>query len=225
MSCVIRITARSRSCCSRADQFQDLRLRRDVQRRRRFVGDQHARLGGERQRDHHPLAQAAGQFERIRIDPLRRPGNADHRQQLDRPRPRARASTASRAGGSPRSAGCRSVWKADSELIGSWNTRPISPPRIAAHRRRRRAAASRGRRPCPSAPAQQDLAADDAAGAFDDAQDGARGDALAAAGLADDAERPAGDTGRTRRHRPRARRPHRRRSACAGRAPTGSAQP
>ena len=23
------------------------------------------------------------------------------------------------------------VWNADSELIGSWNTRPISPPRMA----------------------------------------------------------------------------------------------
>ena len=71
-----------------ADQLQDLRLRGDVQRRRRLVGDQHARLGGQRQRDHHALPQAAGQFERIRIDALRRPRNADQRQQFDRPRPR-----------------------------------------------------------------------------------------------------------------------------------------
>ena len=38
-------------------------------------------------------------------------------------------------------------------------------------------------------PAQHDLTADDAAGAFDDAQDGARGHALAAAGFTDDAQR------------------------------------
>ena len=41
--------------------------------------------------------------------------------------------------------------------------------------------------------AQQDFAADDAAGALDDAQDGAGGDAFAAAGFADDAQRAAGE--------------------------------
>ena len=40
---------------------------------------------------------------------------------------------------------------------------------------------------------QQDFAGYDAAWAFDDAQDGARGDALAAAGFADDAESAAGE--------------------------------
>ena len=88
MSWVIRITASPRSCCKSPDQFENLRLRGHVQRGGRLIGDQDARLGRQRQRDHHPLAQPAGQFERIRIDPLRRARNADHRQQFDRPRPR-----------------------------------------------------------------------------------------------------------------------------------------
>ncbi len=84
------------------------------------------------------------------------------------------------------------VWKADSELIGSWNTRPISPPRIARMSAPSEASFTRSTT-APVGATQQDFAGDDAAGAFDDAQDGARGDALAAAGFADDAERAAGE--------------------------------
>ena len=80
------------------------------------------------------------------------------------------------------------VWNADSELIGSWNTRPISPPRIA-----RICAPSDGSlhqvHHAAVRAAQHDLAADDAAGPFDDAQDGPRGHAFAAARFADDAQR------------------------------------
>ena len=44
------------------EQVEDLRLDRDVQRRRRLVGDQHVGVGGERDRDRDPLAQAAAQL-------------------------------------------------------------------------------------------------------------------------------------------------------------------
>ncbi len=42
-----------------AQEVEDLRLSGDVERRRRLVGDQDARLGGERHRYHHALAQTA----------------------------------------------------------------------------------------------------------------------------------------------------------------------
>ena len=45
----------------------------------------------------------------------------------------------------------------------------------------------------PVGATQQDLTGHDAAGAFDDAQDGARSDALAATGFTDDAEGAAGE--------------------------------
>ena len=54
------------------DQAEDLRLDGDVERRRRLVGDEDPRLAGERQRDHRPLAHAAGQLVRILLcAPLR----------------------------------------------------------------------------------------------------------------------------------------------------------
>ena len=46
-------------------QLQDLRLYRDVQRRRRLVGDQQRRAADQGHGDHRPLAQAAGELERI----------------------------------------------------------------------------------------------------------------------------------------------------------------
>ena len=48
-----------------ADQLEDLRLHGDVERRGRLVGDEHLGAAGERHRDHHPLAHAAGQLVRV----------------------------------------------------------------------------------------------------------------------------------------------------------------
>ena len=42
-----------------AEQFEQLRLDRDIERRRRFVGDQELRFARERHRDHCALAHAA----------------------------------------------------------------------------------------------------------------------------------------------------------------------
>ncbi len=54
------------------DQFQDLRLRRDVERGRRLVGDQERRIEDQRGRDHHALALPAGDLMRIGgVHPLR----------------------------------------------------------------------------------------------------------------------------------------------------------
>ena len=57
------------SCLDLADEVEDVRLHRHVERGRRFVGDQERRLARQRHRDHHPLAHAAA--ERVRV--LRRP--------------------------------------------------------------------------------------------------------------------------------------------------------
>ncbi len=43
-----------------ADQLENLRLDRHVERRRRLVGDQQARFARQRHRDHHALSHAAG---------------------------------------------------------------------------------------------------------------------------------------------------------------------
>ena len=64
-SWVIRIVARPRSRFSRSQQFEDLRLDRHVERRRRLVGDQHFRLQRQRHRDHRPLPHPAGELVRV----------------------------------------------------------------------------------------------------------------------------------------------------------------
>ena len=56
-----------------ADQLQDLRLRRDVERGGRLVGDQQLRLERQRHGDHRALALAAGEL--MRIGPAPRPAD------------------------------------------------------------------------------------------------------------------------------------------------------
>src|SRR5436190_3670283 len=51
-----------------AQQIEDLRLDRDVERRRRLVGDDERRLAGERERDHDALPHAARELMRVRRD-------------------------------------------------------------------------------------------------------------------------------------------------------------
>ena len=57
-SWVIRIVARLRSRLRPSQQGEDLGLDRDVERRRRLVGDQHLGLQRQRHRDHRPLSHA-----------------------------------------------------------------------------------------------------------------------------------------------------------------------
>ena len=58
------------------EQLEDLRLHDDVERRRRLVGDHQRGPAGERERDHHALALAAGELVRV--------GAGDARRQPDR---------------------------------------------------------------------------------------------------------------------------------------------
>ena len=64
-------------------EFEDLRLDRDVERGGRFVGDQQRGVVGQRHGDHHALALAAGQLVRKRIEAVFRVGEAGLVQHLD----------------------------------------------------------------------------------------------------------------------------------------------
>ena len=66
-----------------AHQVEDLRLQGDVERGGRLVRDQQARVAGQRHRDHHALAHAAGELVRIFVDALVGRGNVNPAQQLD----------------------------------------------------------------------------------------------------------------------------------------------
>ena len=81
-----------------ADQLQDLGADGGVERGGGLVADEQPRAHGHRHGDHHPLLEAAGELVRIGIDALRRVGDADHAEHLDRragaprrPRPRCGA--------------------------------------------------------------------------------------------------------------------------------------
>jgi hypothetical protein len=68
-----------------ADQREDLRLDRDVERGGRLVRNQQRRTAGEGHRDHHPLTHSAGKLMRITRQHSPRFGNAhllEHRQRL-----------------------------------------------------------------------------------------------------------------------------------------------
>ncbi len=65
-----------------ADQVQNLALGGDIQRRRRLIGDQQARVVGQGHGDHHPLALPAGKLERIGARQHHRVWQVDLREQL-----------------------------------------------------------------------------------------------------------------------------------------------
>ena len=172
-----------------AQQLEDLRLGRHVERGGRLVGDQELGSHDERHRDHRALAQPAAQLEGVLVHALLRragcrPGGASR--SLARAPPSCRAPGAA---GSPRSIWLPIVWTGLNEVIGSWKISAISPPRICAHLPALRGRGGPGRSSRPSPSRSEDLPADDPARPLDDPQDRARGDALAAAALADDAQR------------------------------------
>ena len=154
-SWVISMIAMPSSLLELAHQVEDLRLGGHVERGGRLVGDQQRRVAGERHRDHRPLAQAAAQlvWRSSSTRSLRR-GTPDPPQQSRSP---ARAPPrACRAGWWSRIASMiwlPTVWTGLNEVIGSWKTSAISPPRIARISRavRRRAAPGRPSSPRPAA--------------------------------------------------------------------------
>ena len=113
-----------------AQQLEDLRLDRHVERGRRLVGDQQLRVARERHRDHHALAHAAGQLVRVVVARAGRPRGC-RRARASRPRA-PRASFARRPRWSrTASAICSPTVKTGlSEVIGSWKIIEISLPRI-----------------------------------------------------------------------------------------------
>jgi len=152
-------------------QVQHLRLDRDVQRRRRLVGDDQLRAAGDGDCDHHPLAHPAGELVRELVHPAPRLRDADQVQQLDRPAPR-------RAPGHPlmpadhlhdlRAHGQHRVQRRHRLLHDERDA--LAPD--AAQRRGRS-----GQKVCP---AEQHAAAQDAGRGRQQAQQGERGDRLAA---------------------------------------------
>ncbi len=66
------------------DQVQDLRLDRHVERRGGLVGDQQLGVVDQRHRDHRALPHPAGELVRVAVDPLAGLGDAHPVQQLDR---------------------------------------------------------------------------------------------------------------------------------------------
>ena len=146
-------------------------------------------LAGERHRDHHPLAHAAGELVRVGVA-ARAPasGMPTCAEQLDR-------ALARRARGGT---GCAAARLADlradraapgsSDVIGSWKIIAISAPRTAR--------SSRSARPPGRAPRSPIDPPSTRAPVGQQAQHRERGDRLAAARLADDAERAAAPTRR-----------------------------
>src|SRR5207342_2331821 len=72
----------------RGEERQDLFLDRDVERSRRLVAEEEPRLARERDRDHHPLPQPAGELVWICARSSRWIRNADEAQELERAIPR-----------------------------------------------------------------------------------------------------------------------------------------
>ena len=127
--------------CSSQRQLQDLRLRGDVERGGRLVGDQQRRLEHQRHRDHDALALAARELVRIATRPCARARAAAPRATMSSTFARrcggARAACARAA---PRRSGRRSVITGLSAVIGSWK---IIDMRVARSSRRRAARRAR----------------------------------------------------------------------------------
>ena len=183
-----------------AQQRQHLRLGGDVDRRRRLVGDQQARLAAQRHGDHGALAQAARELPGIGVDPLLRHRDADVAEQADR--------DVARLGPRELAAVVLPAMTVQQDRLDDLVADRVHRAE-GGHRllRDQRDLARRGCRASPAprggslreidrlravAPAEADLARGDAAGPFDQLQDRLHGHALAAAAFADDAEHLAG---------------------------------
>ncbi len=174
------------------DQGEDLRLDGDVERRRRLVGDQQRGSAHQRHRDHRPLAQAAGELERIALEGAFRVRESDQAEHLLRPRhavppadlvveeQRLADLVADRVQGRER----------HHRFLE--DHRYVAPANRADRRAVRLEPRDVDRRPVGSRGVEQDLAGRDAGGLGQDAQDGLRRHRLARAGFADERQRPAG---------------------------------
>jgi hypothetical protein len=173
-----------------AQQVEDLRLGGHVERRRRLVRDQQAGASGEGHGDHRSLADAPAELVGVLLQPSLGAGHARQPEQFDRP-------LAGRRRRHP-------VVQADGlgDLVADGVHRTEGGHRLLEHQRHVAPPDGPHLPPLgveagqvalgPVGEPEDDLPPHDAPRALDDAQDGAGGDALAAAALADEAERPAG---------------------------------
>ena len=83
-SWVMKMIAALRSLLQFAQQPQHLRLGGHVHGRRRFVGDEQARVARQRHGDHGALAQAAAQLPRVSVQALLGHRDAHVAKQLER---------------------------------------------------------------------------------------------------------------------------------------------
>jgi hypothetical protein len=135
-----------------ADQLEHLRLDRHVQRGRRLVAQQHLRLGGQRDRDRHPLAHATRQLMRICSRARRRAGDTDQIEELDGARPGGAAGHSedpARYLGDLRADGLHRVQRTERILEHHRHPPAPGPSRIAARQREARAGQRDGAAFCP----------------------------------------------------------------------------
>ena len=164
------------------EQVEDLGLDRHVERGRRLVGDQQLRVAGERDGDHHALAHAAGELVRIVVEASCSVRNTDLLEELDRALARGVLLHVEVAPQRLRDL------RSDLERRVQRRHRVLEDHRhlAAAHVLELAVAELR-----QVAPVEHDRAVDDLRRRLgDEAHDRESRDRLAAAGLADDAERP-----------------------------------
>ena len=90
-----------------AHQLEDLGLHRDVERRRRLVGDEQRRVHRQRLGDHRALSLTARQLVRVRVDAPLRVGDLDELEQLDGAAPGQLRATSPGGCGASRRSGSR----------------------------------------------------------------------------------------------------------------------
>ena len=196
-SWVISRIERPNSRLSVGEQAQDLRLYGDVERGRRFVGDEQLGIAHQRHRDHHALAQPAGELMRKLAEPHLRRRDPDAAHQLDGTleRGRARGALVARQHLGHLRADREGRIEARHRLLEDHRHAVAADARHRAVGERRQVGPGKVHARCAALPA-----------AREQAHDGERGDRLAAAGLADQAMRLALlDPQRGAAHRARSR--------------------
>ena len=189
MLCATNSIVRPSRCAEVGEQVEHGRLHRDVERRDGLVGDQDLGLERERARDRDALALAARELARVGVERARR--QADEVEQLAAARVDAGARARARARAAARASAWRTVMRGLSDEYGSW--------KIICTRRR---SAARALAPAAAWPSTSTSPR----GRLVEADDAAPERRLAAARLADEAERLAARDRSGRRRRRRAAR-------------------
>ncbi len=185
-----------------AQEVDDLRLQRHVERGRRLVGDEQVGIHEERHGDGDALAHPAGELVRVVIDALLRVGDADPAQHLDGARPLGGGGLAALAVLDVAPSASPTESTGLSAVIGSWKTIAISRAAQVAQLARRTVAST-------SRPLNRISPALDRGVGRQQANHRGDDGRLAAAALADQADdapraAPSGDTPRTARTGPAA---------------------